>query len=309
MNIFFISSFNNENIELAKIICKKNEDQVAFWISGHLEKSRFDFSTILESSFSDFFEKSSLLPSTSMEASFLDNIVSVIFNKNFFKPDVILFRGVCSDFWFMPLLKNKFNWDIKFSLILDKIPNDINDLDLEILNSFDFIFSLDRKDMDNRVVCNSYKIFENFEFSLFRKLEDLYLPLPDIDENSTLIITDTNNYKKHVEKHKDKENISIIDICNCPQEELSIYLNVSKYVVNCIDDPEFNIILSKMNKISVSEKEFENLKYNIYKSIDEGCKKTKIKEDFELFIENKILKILRDEADKSVSISGFEINI
>ena len=257
MSLIYFAEFSDENVRIGEDLlsaCPKSK--CILWKNKALVKSRTDFDSIIHnSSLEDFY----IIEFPPGHEHFFTAIASFI-NGQTFEPENIIIRGCLHEIWPIHLIKKSVLIDTKCYLILDNIRYPLESYEKEVLDSFDIIFSMGPScsisNHSNKIV----EIFKEHESVYFYKLPEYLLNLERVQE--PIIVCNSNNFKEmkeFVNKDiiKDKK-ISVIDISECDGNELCVYLNIVPYVINETGSEEFDLLLKKMDRKSVSITEFLN---------------------------------------------------
>lgn len=312
-NIVFISGYSDENIFLGQEFLQTSSSIVGLWANSLLDRSQLDFMSILNIySNEDFYKEAMLIPTSPNQQEFLEDIYSVI-KRPGFSPDIIMIRGETTDVWPIVALKEKCGIDAFLVLILDRLTFPLRELDRKIIESFDLVFEMGPSCSAISQILpdmKTVKIFEKYESFLFRDMTP-YLTEERKESDCVLILTGTENHKEIREKYGKKENISIIDVEACPQEDLVIYLNAAKTLIDETGDENFNLILKKMGLKSFSLKGLEDKDFNPKRDSfeDVNIRINNLKE-FSEAIKNKIISVIKDEdLSKKSLIDGQDIKV
>jgi len=307
-NILFFAPFSEENIKLMEVLSQDNDVTGGFWKTKALDDFSINPSFCFDEIGETMSKKLSIISSSPQEAIFIEDI-KYFLNKYGFSPDTIIVKGLTSDMWAFAVIHKVFSLDPCFLAILESVSLPVTEFDKDIFDQFDKILGLNFLTLSETVDQKTKELFHIFDPSLFRNL--LEFGLYNEIEGSMLVVTNSENYDFIVDKLKNKENISIINGFICPQEELVIYLNIHEYVVDCTECEEFGYVLSRMGKISISWKEFEdsNFNYNIGEDfyLYKNYRKNLVK--FCEYLKKGICDILENYKSRIKVVNGTDIQI
>lgn len=257
-NIVFISGYSQENIKIAEKLCNKSPNSIAaIWNNASMERTKEDFFCLLGAN-SNFFDRSFVIPESPQKEEFGNYLLDIILT-NKYEPDAIIFKGISSDIWPIKFIKEKLSRNTKFILILEKIFNELEDFEKECLNSFDLIVSMGNfpqiDQYDNKII----RFFKNFEGFNYQEIPEEIICNIKTHNNNKIIFCSNKNYKQECLNHKNK---NIINIDLCPDDNLSLFLNLADFVIDKTDSKEFDLLLKKMNKKVFCEKKQKYIEKN-----------------------------------------------
>lgn len=296
--VLFFSQYSQENYNLAEELCK-NDNSIALFLSNEdSEKSKTDYFSILEKSNEEFSSKSFILKRKLEDEDFILDLCSFIMGNNF---DVIIAKGLVTEVWPINLIKEKYNLTtINTVLLLEKMPIEYGEFELNILNGFDYIFGMGPSCNVKEVSEKTKLLFSTKESSIF---QDLSL---EVNENIPLVLCDKENFEYCKEKFN---GISVIDATFCPEKELCFYMNICNFILNLSQNKEISLLLKKIGKI---ENLIEDFNTNVFEYKDEGVKDfdvvREIKRQFYNYLIEEIEIVLEKEL-KSTFVEGFSIGI
>jgi len=300
--VVFLSNYNASNFQLGSDLCTNKFSIAGFWGQDNLKEKKSDYMSAISSNLTDFGDRSFIIPSSPDTEEFLEDLFNIIVRSEF-EPHYIIAKGTAIDAWPIASIKKKFNLDSVLVLILDYISPPIEDFEFSILDAFDIVFSMGPSSRIDILEHKTIPIFNFFESGLFNPV--------DIDnsvsEKLDIILCSSLNFVEMSErKDLDHDVCSFIDVSKCPQQELSIYLNLANNIINCTDLDEMDILLKKIGKKSISLKEYSSRNDNNMDGFDNIKNFKNNIEEFSIILKNKISDSLKLGHQAKV-ISGFDI--
>ena len=287
----FFSAYTQENLILSNKICDTPTSLIGLWQNNYLASASLDFYSVLQDIGDDFSDKCFVLPNSTENDDFLFS-VSETLSKSNFNIDRIIVRGDATDLWAFPHIKNSFSHDAEYILLLDRVVEPISDIEITCIEAFDLIIGLGPS-------CSKVKNISSVLFNKFESFPFQIIQIGDIEvpDYAPLVLCNDINYSKMVESI---EGCSLINIDQCPTDELSILMNLANPIVNSIGNEEISLLSKKLGKNSISLKEFEDKKFNKSKSMDDFENRAKNLEDFSFYIKKEI-----EESSKKVVKESF----
>lgn len=295
MNTLFIAPYSFENICLGQCFFSKNSIQI-YWNNDLLFQSKNNFYNLFGSP--EFCSHSLLLSSDWDNPTCFTELREVI-RESKFEPDILIARGETNQLWPIKALKESKELNIPYVAILDRLSNPITEFDIEVLDAFDQIYAMGPSCYIDETYDKTIPIFKKFESYSF-VVEPPIIDLSNLRVNVPLILCNNDNYEEILKT--DKTEKSVINIEKCPFDELIPYIYLSKILINETKEPEFDLILKKMNRNSISLKELNKANaYNEYskENIEEFCD----------FLKKNIFKYCVKIKEKQIETEEIKIDI
>jgi len=297
-DILFIAEYSPENIKIGEKLKELTDCKSAFalWTNKILEKSKYDYESIMNNSLiSDFY----IIEHNPNYEKFLASIINFV-TKYPFEPSDIFIRGSLSQIWSISVAMESFLSNTNLHIILDHFERPLEEFEKKVLEITSSIFAMGPNAFIEEYSNKTINIFNKFQSNNFVKIPDFMFNSSDRKHIKT-IISNNDNYLKYKESYKNYD-ISCINMDLCPENELSLYLMLSGYILDGSEDNEFGIILKKMGKAIISD----------FNKLDEGYDhnfeelEDKSLEEYAEYIVEIILKNISTK--KGEIIKGHEIN-
>jgi hypothetical protein len=298
LNLLFIAEMNEENNLLGKSLFKECNLVCGFWLGPNSFYYNSDFFSVLEGKDSEFNQQSYIINFSPTEEDFFRGMTDFIYQYGF-SPDAIIIRGKTTEIWPLTVLVEKFGFNHPCYLLAERVEQPLNDFDTRILKSFRKIFLLSPQEISDFPCKNLFYKFNAGNFVL----------LEGIPTQGTLLTCSREQYSRILPKLNDNPGkLSIINIEDCPQDELFIYLNATRTIIEMSQNEEFRLILSKMKKYYTPIKDFDEDFFNYNKKEDKNGDLS-LFEKFSSFLKKGILSELENDMEESFKIVGEDIGI
>lgn len=250
MSVIFISEFSPENLEISKKICERSpRSKCGLWKNNTSELSKNDFMFLMDKILpNNLF----ILDFNPLNEEFGDSICYFITSQTF-EPEHVIIRGKSYEAWAVAKMKNNELFNINCHLILNSLKKPVESFEKDILDSFETIYTMGPDCYLKEFKDKIFEVFKEFKSDFFQFVPPYVMNFPKVD--CSLFLCNENNYDIIKEKeNKNKE--SFINIDECPEEELAVYLNISEKIIDATNNREIDLILRKNNTRSIKYEEY-----------------------------------------------------
>jgi hypothetical protein len=302
MSIIYFAEYSEENIKIGETFIQNDKaSKCVLWKNNSLIKSQTDYETIMNNSnLENFF----IIENAPYGDKFFNSVAGFI-NSQTFEPDEIIIRGQLSDVWAIPIIKGSVLVETKCYLILDKAKMPLEEFERETLENFDHIFSMGPSSYIGNYAEKTTEIFKNFESLYFYRIPEYLVPVSKA--SNPLIVCNSMNFNTLKENDMvKKDKISLIDIEKCPANELCMFLNIVPFVVDETEDKEFEMMIKKTDKQTISIDNFSNINNKEFNLDYDGKNLEDFASTFVEIITNNLC-INRKKFEEGKMIAGSEI--
>ncbi len=296
MSLVYIAEFSKENIKIGENFKKKDKKTVCLlWKNSDLEKSKDDFYSNFEySGLKNFF----IIETLPSDEKFADSILSFIKNKIKY-PETIVVRGCLHEIWSLAVMKSMIFVQSECHLILDDVQLPLKEYENFCLDSFDFIYSMNKNSNIKEYYFKTKEIFKNINSNLFKIVPKYFIDLPEV--STPLVFCNSINIEKIINTiEEERLESSIINIEEYSNDNLAVFGMLSNNIIDESENYEFSLALLKIGKKGVSLENFVK---------DYKCLCLDIDKYIEEFAEILVNIISRNiGSNKGKDIIGFEIN-
>lgn len=286
--ILFLAEYTKENLLLAQELCYEKGSSAFFWENEELKNSKMNYFDIMDSTSEEMVENFFVISGGQKSEDFILKIAEILTKWNY---DIVLTRGQTSQIWPISLVKNHFSITSgTFVALLDRMTKFV-EFDENVLDAFDIILGMGPSSLEGKFSYKTEILFNKKELSY-------YMDAQNFLEDSIVILCNKNNIEK-ISKHSrlKSEDISFVDPEHCPDEELSIILNLAGIIIDESYFEEIKWALLKMGKKSFTLEQFF-----------EGNKEALLEESKDAFLSNERKKVFFSVVKKEIENRLKKIN-